>query len=181
ERYKSSYAARKILCGRIIDLSFTTGDRLNFEQWFQALGWKDYFVINAPYYVELVKEFYSNLSNVGDSCSNVVEITTEINKVVIKFDDKILGNILGIPAVGSKFFNLPYLIIKNMLRATNKVDGALPYGMVITKIISHFGIVVGNEVPSRIDVGDIYNDSSLKRMGWKRVYKPDEGFVWLPK
>ncbi|GAV65065.1 hypothetical protein CFOL_v3_08580, partial [Cephalotus follicularis] len=67
-----------------------------------------------------------------------------------------------------KALNLPHLIMKNMLRASSKVDGALPYGMVITKIISHFGIIVGNEVPSRIDVGDIYNASSLKRMGWTR-------------
>ncbi|GAV83087.1 hypothetical protein CFOL_v3_26538 [Cephalotus follicularis] len=178
-----------------------------------------------------------------------MEIKTKVNKTVIKFDDKLLGNILGVPATGSKFFetkkwpevpdlvledclrvfypnenvfggiakptnllgiehrllhhitathilptsgghekmscqdlyimwhvvtgkplNLPHLIMKNMLRATSKVDGALPYGMVITKIISPFGIVVGNEVASRIDVGDIYNASSLKRMGWKRVF-----------
>ncbi|GAV81630.1 hypothetical protein CFOL_v3_25084 [Cephalotus follicularis] len=84
--------------------------------------------------------------------------------------------------VSGKPLNLPHLIIKNMLRASSKMDGALPYGMVITKIISHFGISVGNEVPSRIDVGDIYNASSLKRMGWKRVYNTNGGgFVWLPK
>ncbi|GAV64657.1 hypothetical protein CFOL_v3_08175 [Cephalotus follicularis] len=83
--------------------------------------------------------------------------------------------------VTGKPLNLPHLIMKNMLRASSKVDGALPYGMVITKIISHFGIVVGNEVPSRIDVGHIYNSSSLKRMGWKMVHNIDEGFVWLPK
>ncbi|GAV63840.1 hypothetical protein CFOL_v3_07358 [Cephalotus follicularis] len=83
--------------------------------------------------------------------------------------------------VTGKALNLPHLIMKNMLRASSKVDGELPYGMVITKIISHFGIVVGNEVPSRIDVGDIYNASSVKRMGWKRVHKPNEGFLWLPK
>ncbi|GAV57454.1 hypothetical protein CFOL_v3_00991 [Cephalotus follicularis] len=83
--------------------------------------------------------------------------------------------------VTSKALNLPHLIMKNMLRAASKMDGAFPYGMVITKIISHFGIIVGNEAASRIDVGDIYNASSLKRMGWKRVYKLDECFVWLPK
>ncbi|GAV83840.1 hypothetical protein CFOL_v3_27285 [Cephalotus follicularis] len=83
--------------------------------------------------------------------------------------------------VSRKPLNLPHLIMKNMLRAGSKVDGALPYGMVITKIISHFGIIVGNEVPFRIDVGDIYNALSLKRMGWKRVHKSGEGFVWLPK
>ncbi|GAV87408.1 hypothetical protein CFOL_v3_30834 [Cephalotus follicularis] len=77
--------------------------------------------------------------------------------------------------------NLPHLIMKNMLRATSKVDGALPHGMVITKILSHLGIMVGNEVASRINVGDIYNASSLKIMGWKRIHNPDEGFVWLPK
>ncbi|GAV90057.1 hypothetical protein CFOL_v3_33466, partial [Cephalotus follicularis] len=214
-----------------------------FEQWFQALGWRDYFIINAPYYVEPVKEFYSKLRNVGDSCSNVEEIKTKINKFVMKLDDNILGNILGVPTAGSKFFetkkwpedpefvledclrvfypienifdgmakptnllsaehrllhhittthilptsgghekmsykdiyimwhivngkaiNLPHLIKKNMLTTTSKADGASPYGMVITKTISHFGIVVGNEVHSRIDVGDIYNTSSLKRM-----------------
>ncbi|GAV57453.1 hypothetical protein CFOL_v3_00990, partial [Cephalotus follicularis] len=70
--------------------------------------------------------------------------------------------------VTGKVLNLPHLIMKNMLRAACKVDDALPYGMVITKIISHFGIIVGNEVASTIDVGDIYNASSLKTMGWKR-------------
>ncbi|GAV87273.1 hypothetical protein CFOL_v3_30699 [Cephalotus follicularis] len=83
--------------------------------------------------------------------------------------------------VTGKALNLPHLIMKNMLRAASKVDGALPYGIAITKIISHFRIIVGNEVPSRIDVEDIYNASSLKRMGWKRVHKPNDGFVWLPK
>ncbi|GAV56557.1 hypothetical protein CFOL_v3_00099 [Cephalotus follicularis] len=83
--------------------------------------------------------------------------------------------------VTGKPMNLPHLIMKNMLRASSKVDGALPYGMVITKIITHFGILPGNEVPSRIDVGDVYNASSLKRMGWKREFEAGKGNVWLPK
>ncbi|GAV62799.1 hypothetical protein CFOL_v3_06322 [Cephalotus follicularis] len=83
--------------------------------------------------------------------------------------------------VSGKPLNLPHFIMKNMIRASSKMDGTFPYGMVITKIISHFVIVVGNEVPSRIGVRDFYNASSLKRMGWKRVHKTNEGFVWLPK
>ncbi|GAV57623.1 hypothetical protein CFOL_v3_01160 [Cephalotus follicularis] len=83
--------------------------------------------------------------------------------------------------VTSKSLNLPHLIMKNMLRATSKVEGALPYGMVITKILSHFGIVFENEVASRLDVGDIYNASSMKRMGWKRVFDSDKGVQCLPK
>ncbi|GAV59439.1 hypothetical protein CFOL_v3_02970 [Cephalotus follicularis] len=83
--------------------------------------------------------------------------------------------------VTGKPLNLPHLIMKNMLRETSKVEGALPYGMVITKIPFHFGIVFGNEVASRLDVGDIYNASSLKRMGWKRVFDSDKGVQWLPK
>ncbi|GAV85560.1 hypothetical protein CFOL_v3_28996 [Cephalotus follicularis] len=83
--------------------------------------------------------------------------------------------------VSRKPLNLPHLIMKNMMRAISKVEGALPYGMVITKIFSHFGIVFGNEVASRIDVGDIYNASSLKGMGWKRVFDADKGVEWLPK
>ncbi|GAV91560.1 hypothetical protein CFOL_v3_34953, partial [Cephalotus follicularis] len=80
-----------------------------------------------------------------------------------------------------KPLNLPHLIMKNMLRATSKVEGALSYGMVITKILSHFEIVFGNEVASRLDVGDIYNASSLKRMEWKRVFDSEKGVQWLPK
>ncbi|GAV58033.1 hypothetical protein CFOL_v3_01569, partial [Cephalotus follicularis] len=260
QRYKSSYDVRKVLCGRTVDFSFTTSDKFNLEQWFDVLGWKDYFTINAPYYIESIKEFYSNLSNVGYDCNDVLELKTKVNRIVIKFDDKILGQILNVPAAGSKFFetkkwpedpelvledclrvfypnenvfggmakptnllgpehrllhhittthilptsgghekmsyqdlyimwhvvtgkplNLPHLIMKNMLRATSKVEGALSYGMVITKILSQFGIVFGNEVASRLDVGDIYNASSLKRMGWKRVFDSDKGFQWLPK
>ncbi|GAV57665.1 hypothetical protein CFOL_v3_01202 [Cephalotus follicularis] len=79
-----------------------------------------------------------------------------------------------------KPLNLSHLILKNMLRATSKVEGALPYGMVITKILSHFGIVFGNEVSLKKDVGDIYNASSLKRMRWKRVFDSDKGVQWLP-
>ncbi|GAV77668.1 hypothetical protein CFOL_v3_21139 [Cephalotus follicularis] len=82
--------------------------------------------------------------------------------------------------VSGKALNLPHLIMKNMLRASSTVDGALPYGMVITKIISHFGIVIGNEIASRIDVGDIYNASSLKRMVWKREHEVGNGNIWLP-
>ncbi|GAV67266.1 hypothetical protein CFOL_v3_10772 [Cephalotus follicularis] len=83
--------------------------------------------------------------------------------------------------VTGKPLNLPHLIMKNMLRETSKVEGALPYGMVITKILSHFGIVFGNEVASRLNVGDIYNASSVKRMGWNRVFDSDKGVQWLPK
>ncbi|GAV81002.1 hypothetical protein CFOL_v3_24461 [Cephalotus follicularis] len=82
--------------------------------------------------------------------------------------------------VNGKPLNLSHLIMKNMMRASSKVEGALPYRMVITKILPHFGIVFGNRVASRIDVGDIYNAYSLKRMGWKRVHTSDD-FVWLPK
>ncbi|GAV62201.1 hypothetical protein CFOL_v3_05725 [Cephalotus follicularis] len=83
--------------------------------------------------------------------------------------------------VSRKPLNLPNLIMKNILRASSKIDGALPYGMVITKIFARFGILPGNEVPLRIDVGDVYNASSLKRMGWKRVFEAGKGNVWLPK
>ncbi|GAV70157.1 hypothetical protein CFOL_v3_13655 [Cephalotus follicularis] len=83
--------------------------------------------------------------------------------------------------VSGKPLNLPHLIMKNMMRPTSKVEGALPYGMVFTKILSHFGIVYGNEVASRIDIGDIYKAYSLKRMGWKRVFDADKDIMWLPK
>ncbi|GAV79152.1 hypothetical protein CFOL_v3_22617 [Cephalotus follicularis] len=83
--------------------------------------------------------------------------------------------------VTGKPLNLPHLIMKNILRASSKVEGALPYGMVITKIIAHFGIFPGNEVPSRIDVGDVYNASSLKRMGWMRVFDAGKGNGCLRK
>ncbi|GAV64093.1 hypothetical protein CFOL_v3_07611 [Cephalotus follicularis] len=83
--------------------------------------------------------------------------------------------------VFGKPLNFPHLIMKNMLRASSTVEGALPYGMVITKIIAYFGILPKNEVPSKIDVGDVYNASSLKRMGCKRVFEPGKGNVWLPK
>ncbi|GAV79544.1 hypothetical protein CFOL_v3_23009, partial [Cephalotus follicularis] len=82
--------------------------------------------------------------------------------------------------VNGKPLNLSHINMNNMMRATSKVEGALPYGMVIIKTLSHFGIVFGNEVASRIDVGDIYNASSLKRMGWKWM-NTSEGFAWLPK
>ncbi|GAV92592.1 hypothetical protein CFOL_v3_35970 [Cephalotus follicularis] len=258
-KYKDGYTRRKVLCGRVVDFKFTSRDNFSLEQWFSALGWKEYFLINVPYYVELVKEFYRNLLNVSGDCDNL-EIKSKVSKSVIKFDDKLLGEILSVPAVGSRFFetkkwpkdpdlvledclrvfypnenvfggmakptnllsaehrllhnivathvlptsgghekmsyqhlyimwhvvtrkplNLPYLIMKNMLRASSKIDGALPYGMVITKIFSYFGILPGNEIPSRIDVGDVYNASSLKRMGWKRVFEAGKGNVWLPK
>ncbi|GAV72049.1 hypothetical protein CFOL_v3_15538 [Cephalotus follicularis] len=258
-KYKDSYARKKVLCGSVVDFEFTSGDNFPLEQWFSTLGWKEYFSINVPYYIELVKEFYSNLLNVGGDCDNL-GIKSKVSKSVIKFDGKLLGGILSVPADGSKFFetkkwpedpelvledclrvfylnenlfggmakptnvlsaehrllhhivsthvlptsgghekmsyqdlyvmwhvvarkplNLPYLIMKNMLRASSRIDGALPYGMVITKIFPQFGFFPANEIPSRIDVGDIYNASSLKRMGWERVYEADKGNVWLPK
>ncbi|GAV85306.1 hypothetical protein CFOL_v3_28744 [Cephalotus follicularis] len=239
-KYKDSYARRKVLCGRVVDFGFTSGDNFSLEQWFSALGWKEYFLINVPYYVELVKEFYSNLLYVSGDFDNL-EIKSKVSKSVIKFDDKMLGEILSVPADSSRFFetkkwlddpdlvledclrvfypnenvfggmakptnllsaehrllhhivathvlptsdghekmsyqdlyimwhvvsrkpfNLPNFIMKNMLRASSKIDGALPYGMVITKIFSHLGIFPGNEVPSTIDVGDVYNASFEK-------------------
>ncbi|GAV70522.1 hypothetical protein CFOL_v3_14020 [Cephalotus follicularis] len=121
-RYKNCYAARKVFCGRTVNFSFTTGDKFKLEQWFEALGWRDYFTTNAPYYIETVKEFYSNLSNIGDSCSHNLELKTKVNRVIIKFDDKVLGNILNVPAVGSKFFETkkwsedPDLVLEDCLR-----------------------------------------------------------------
>ncbi|GAV85974.1 hypothetical protein CFOL_v3_29408 [Cephalotus follicularis] len=232
-KYKESYATRKVLCGRVVDFGFTSCDNFSLEKWFSALGWRDYFTINVPYYVALVKEFYSNLLNVSGDCDSM-EIKTKVNRTIMKFDDKTLGEILGVPAIGSKFFetkkwpedpelvledclrvfypnenvfrgmaiptnfpgaehrllhhivathvlpnscghekmsyqdlcimwhvvtgnplNLPHLILKNILRDSSKLDGALPYGMVVTKSFSHFGILPGNEVPSRIVVGDV--------------------------
>ncbi|GAV62228.1 hypothetical protein CFOL_v3_05752 [Cephalotus follicularis] len=84
--------------------------------------------------------------------------------------------------VNGRPLSLPHLVMKNMLRDTTKVDGALPYGMIITKILTHFEIFIGNELPSKIDVGDIYNASSLKRMGWKRqVNDRTRVCEWIPK
>ncbi|GAV68009.1 hypothetical protein CFOL_v3_11512 [Cephalotus follicularis] len=205
--------------------------------------------MNALYYVEIVKEFYSNLTNVGDSCSDKLELKTRINRVIIKFDDQILGNILNIPANGSKFFetkkwpkdpelgledclrvfyhnenvfvgmgkttnllgaehrllhhisathilptssghekmsyqdlyvmwhivnrkplNLSHFIMKNMMRTSSNVDGALPHGMVITKIISRFGIVVRNEVETST------MPHLLNELVKKRVHTVNNGF-----
>ncbi|GAV71496.1 hypothetical protein CFOL_v3_14990 [Cephalotus follicularis] len=120
-RYKGSYTARKVLCGRVVDFRFTIGDHFPLEKWFSALGWRDYFTINIPYYVELVKEICSNMFNVSDGC-DVVKIKTKVNKTVIKFDDKLLGNILGVPADGSRFFETkkcpedPDLVLEDCLR-----------------------------------------------------------------
>ncbi|GAV58553.1 hypothetical protein CFOL_v3_02086, partial [Cephalotus follicularis] len=157
-----------------VDFGFTTSDNFNLDQWFSSLGWKDYFTVNAPFYVELVKEFYSNMFNVSKDCDNL-EIKTTVSRTVIKFDDKLLGEILGVPATGSKFVETkkwpkdPELVLE------------LPYAMVITKILTHFGIMYGNEIASKLHVGDIYNASSLKRMGWKRKYEAGKGNFWLPK
>ncbi|GAV83108.1 hypothetical protein CFOL_v3_26559 [Cephalotus follicularis] len=120
-RYKRSYTARKVLCGRVIDFAFTSGDNFQLEQWFTDLGWRDYFTINVPYNVEIVKEFYSNMFNVSDGC-DIMAIKTKVNKTVIKFDDKLLGNILGVPTDGSRFFETkkwpedPELLLKDYLR-----------------------------------------------------------------
>ncbi|GAV92324.1 hypothetical protein CFOL_v3_35704 [Cephalotus follicularis] len=161
--------------------------------------------------------------NTSDDCDKL-EIKTKVIKTEIKFDDKLLSEILGVPAHGSTFFETrkfpedSELVLEDCLRvfypneivfggmakptnlldaehrllhhifathvlptsgghekmsyqdlyimwASSKVEGALPYGMVITKIIAHFSILPGNEVPSRIDVGDVYIASPLKWMG----------------
>ncbi|GAV73838.1 hypothetical protein CFOL_v3_17321 [Cephalotus follicularis] len=41
--------------------------------------------------------------NTSDDCDNL-EIKIKVCRTVIKFDDKLLGNILGVPTTGSKFF-----------------------------------------------------------------------------
>ncbi|GAV79626.1 hypothetical protein CFOL_v3_23090, partial [Cephalotus follicularis] len=85
------------------------------------LGWKDYFTINISYYVDLVKEFYSNMFNTSVDCDKL-EIKTKVSKNVIKFDDNLLGEILSVPASGSKCFETkkcledPELVLEDCLR-----------------------------------------------------------------
>ncbi|GAV70509.1 hypothetical protein CFOL_v3_14007 [Cephalotus follicularis] len=174
-RYKASYAARKVLCQRVVDLSFTTGDKFRLEQWFQSLGWRDFFSINVPYYVEIVKEFYNNLAIVGDNC-DVLELKSKVNRVVIKFDDKMLGNILNIHDAGSKFIETkkwpedPKLVLEDCLRVfypnenvfggiakpTNLLGAAhrLLYHITATHILPTFG---GHEKMSYQDLYIIWH------------------------
>ncbi|GAV61912.1 hypothetical protein CFOL_v3_05437 [Cephalotus follicularis] len=94
-RYPRAYYDRKILACKILDFDFYTAENFPIVGWIDSLGLRPLFMINLPYYPDLMKEFYANF---GFSTS--VTLSTSVNGKPILMNYATLASILDIPYDG---------------------------------------------------------------------------------
>ncbi|GAV78626.1 hypothetical protein CFOL_v3_22091 [Cephalotus follicularis] len=70
-------------------------------------------------------------------------------------------------------FCFPLLILKTMVRAFSQKKSVLPFGSILTKVFLHNQIRLEGEVTTKLKKEDIYNKSTMNRMGWKK-----QGGIW---
>ncbi|GAV69782.1 hypothetical protein CFOL_v3_13283 [Cephalotus follicularis] len=107
-RYPQAYYDRKILAGKILDFDFCTADNFPIVGWLNDLGLGPLFMINLPYYPDLIKEFYANF---GFSTS--VSLSTSINGIPIMMTYELFSSILNIPCDGTKAWSNRNWVEKN--------------------------------------------------------------------
>ncbi|GAV72430.1 hypothetical protein CFOL_v3_15918, partial [Cephalotus follicularis] len=96
-RYPQAYYDRKILTGKILDFDFCTTENFPIVGWLNDLGLGPLFMINLPYYPDLMKEFYANF---GFSTS--VSLSTSVNGIPMMMNYASFSSILNIPCDGTK-------------------------------------------------------------------------------
>ncbi|GAV66245.1 hypothetical protein CFOL_v3_09755 [Cephalotus follicularis] len=75
-------------------------------------------------------------------------------------------------------FCFPLLILKTMVRAFSQKKSVLPYGSILTLIFLHYHIPLEGEISTKLKKEDMYNKSTLNRMGWK---KQDGIWTYCPR
>ncbi|GAV93039.1 hypothetical protein CFOL_v3_36417 [Cephalotus follicularis] len=237
--------------GRNVDFDLCSSE-FSFVSWLDNLHLLPLVQISNPFYIKLVKDFYSYLKVVSDQ-NQEFAITSIVKGQRMYLDARILASILHIPHNGIYVFEhkkwpevegfhpnqilsvlypndpnihpnmalttnrlsvdhrllhhlivhqilptsggyaklsriqvfiiwciiskvefcFPLLILKTMVRAYSQKKSVLPYGSLLTLVFLHYHIPLEGETPTKLKKEDMYNKSTLNRMGWKK----EEG-IW---
>ncbi|GAV76780.1 hypothetical protein CFOL_v3_20253 [Cephalotus follicularis] len=232
--------------GRNIDLDFCSSE-FSFVSWLDDLHLLPLIQISDPFYIKLVKEFYSKLRMVS-SPNEEFALSSSVKGQRIYLDARILASILHIPHTGLYVFEhkkwsevegfhpnqilsllypndpnihpnmalttnrlsvdhrllhhlivhqilptgggyaklsrmqvflmwcilskiefcFPLLMLKTMVRAFSQKKSVLPFGSILTKVFQHCQIQLEGEITTKLKKEDMYNKSTLNRMGWKK-------------
>ncbi|GAV59404.1 hypothetical protein CFOL_v3_02935 [Cephalotus follicularis] len=65
-------------------------------------------------------------------------------------------------------FCFPLLMLKTTVREFSQKKSVLPFGSILTKVFLHNQIRLEGEIATKFKKEDIYNKSTMNRMGWKK-------------
>ncbi|GAV77259.1 hypothetical protein CFOL_v3_20730 [Cephalotus follicularis] len=97
-----SFVEKRVMGGRNIDFDFCSSE-FSFVSWLDDLHLLPLVQISNPFYIKLVKDFYSNLKMVSAQ-NEEFAITSVVKGQRIYLDAKILASILHIPHTGIYVF-----------------------------------------------------------------------------
>ncbi|GAV64922.1 hypothetical protein CFOL_v3_08437, partial [Cephalotus follicularis] len=96
-RYPPAYFDSKVLAGKVLDFEFCSAENFPIVAWIDSFSFRPFFMLNLPYYPDLMKEFYANF---GFSTS--VTLSTSMNGKPILMNYATLASILDIPCDGTR-------------------------------------------------------------------------------
>ncbi|GAV58403.1 hypothetical protein CFOL_v3_01937 [Cephalotus follicularis] len=97
-----TFVDKRVMGGRNIDLDFCSSE-FSFVSWLEDLHLIPLVQISDPFYIKLVKEFYSNL-RMASSQNEEFTISSSVKGQRIYLDARILASILHIPHTGLYVF-----------------------------------------------------------------------------
>ncbi|GAV85044.1 hypothetical protein CFOL_v3_28484 [Cephalotus follicularis] len=97
-----TFVDKRVMGGRNIDLGFCSSE-FSFVSWLEDLHLIPLVQISDPFYIKLVKEFYSNL-RMASSQNEEFAISSSVKGQRIYLDARILASILHIPHTGLYVF-----------------------------------------------------------------------------
>ncbi|GAV89342.1 hypothetical protein CFOL_v3_32759 [Cephalotus follicularis] len=97
-----SFIEKRVIGGRHIDLDFCSSE-FSFVSWLDNLHLLPLVQISDPFYIKLVKDFYSNL-NMVSAQNEEFAISSSVKGQRIYLDARILASILHIPHTGLYIF-----------------------------------------------------------------------------
>ncbi|GAV62578.1 hypothetical protein CFOL_v3_06101, partial [Cephalotus follicularis] len=96
------FVDKRVMGGRNIDLNFCSSE-FSFVSWLEDLNLIPLVLISDPFYIKLVKEFYSNLRMVSNQ-NEEFALSSSVKGERIYLDARILASILHIPHTGLYVF-----------------------------------------------------------------------------
>lgn len=92
---RTPVSAKHILSGRTVDMEFLDSEKFQIAHLIRNMGWEFICTAKVPIFMELVREFYQNIS-FQDSTT----VSSSVKNKEIIFDDGILGEILRLQIEG---------------------------------------------------------------------------------
>ncbi|GAV69439.1 hypothetical protein CFOL_v3_12940 [Cephalotus follicularis] len=97
-----TFVDKRVMGGRNIDLQFCSSE-FTFVSWLEDLNLIPLVQISDPFYIKLVKDFYSNL-RIASNQNEEFALTSTVKGERIYLDSRILASILHIPHTGIYVF-----------------------------------------------------------------------------